>query len=256
MKFIHTISKGSRHNQIYIPKEMEMNFSVGDIVQVKLVSKKIRLIYSKPLRNLSEFKEKLVLDVFSFLSQFQIKQIFFVGSFLTEKIDYNDIDLLIIIKNQDKNLEEIIYNKLIEKFNLKFHILVISDKRFNVLIKICPLIRSMLTFFVSDNNFKLEKNMYLDKNHIKFLLMMPEDILEITPESRIFYDSLRRLVTIERFLNESDISTIRINSDLEELLGSNLIIILKENAKIDSKTINRLRNIIKDKLAKINSKLK
>ena len=43
-EFIHKISKGSRFNQIYIPKEAS-NFEVGDIVKVILLGKKQELYY-------------------------------------------------------------------------------------------------------------------------------------------------------------------------------------------------------------------
>src|SRR3989338_9269341 len=52
-QFEHKISQGSRFNQIYIPKEMEEIFEVGDIVQVRLLKKKEQLHYSKTLKKLS-----------------------------------------------------------------------------------------------------------------------------------------------------------------------------------------------------------
>ena len=106
MEFEHKVSKGSRFNQIYIPKEMESIFEVGDIVKVKLLKKKTEIYYSKNLLKLEEFKEKLIKEIFSHLSTFpNIRQIFIVGSFLIEKVDYNDIDLIIITDKKQKNLE-------------------------------------------------------------------------------------------------------------------------------------------------------
>ena len=66
-QFEHKISKGGRFNQVYIPKEMEEIFEVGDIVQVKLLKKKEQLHYSKTLKKLGEFKERLIKEIFSSL---------------------------------------------------------------------------------------------------------------------------------------------------------------------------------------------
>ena len=70
-KFIHKVSKGSRFNQIYVPKGMEIKFGIGDVVEVRLLKKKEHLYYSKNLPKLGEFKEKLIKDIFSFLNQFK-----------------------------------------------------------------------------------------------------------------------------------------------------------------------------------------
>src|SRR3989344_3288307 len=119
--FTHQVSKGTRFNQIYIPKNKEGEFEVGDIVQVKLVSKKNKLYYSKNLQKLSPFKEKIIQEIFSEVSKFrEVKQVFIFGSFLTKKIDYNDIDIILISDNE--KIEEKVYDGLIERLNLKFHV--------------------------------------------------------------------------------------------------------------------------------------
>ena len=61
-KFIHNVSKGSRFNQIYIPKSVEKKFEVGDTVEVKLIKKK-KLIFTHNV-TLSAFKKKLIEEVF------------------------------------------------------------------------------------------------------------------------------------------------------------------------------------------------
>src|SRR3989344_3610911 len=115
MQFIHKVSKGRRFNQIYIPRGLESIFEAGDLVEVKLIKKKVELFYSRKIE-INEFKNKLIREIISFLSRFKdIKQIFMVGSFLTKKIDYNDIDLL-IISNKDLDEEiEILIGKSFRK---------------------------------------------------------------------------------------------------------------------------------------------
>jgi len=249
-KFKKNVSKGSRFNQIYVPKNMEDLIGVGDEVEVRLVKKHAELYYSKGLKKLSEFKGNLIKDVFSFLTKTaNITSVFVVGSFLTEKINYNDIDIVLIVK-RNNNFEELIYNKLIDKFNLKFHILAIGEKRFEHLLKICPLTRAMFSKFICNKPLIIAKEKLIDKKHIKFLLMMPEDLLEIKLSSRTFFDNLRRLITIERFLKNNSLDIYTINNEIKKLINNRLYNKIKNNEDIDS--IDFLRKIIKTKLENIN----
>lgn len=254
MKFVHKVSKGSRFNQIYVPKDMENIFEVGDIVEVKLLKKNIQLFYSKNIQKLSEFKERLIKEIFFILKDLkEIKQIFIVGSFLTQRIEYNDIDVVIMTDN--KKIEEIVYNKLINKFNLKFHVISITKNDLMSLEQICPLTRSMFYYNISNKKFEI-LNKKIDKKHIKFLLMMPEDLLEINVNSRVFYDNMRRLMTIERFLENKDGDPSKIDDELKILVGEFLFLQIRNNENIDKKIIKKLREIIKVKLDKINKLLK
>ncbi len=251
MKFKHKISKGSRFNQIYIPKEVEEDFEVGDLVEVKLLKKKTKIYYSKNLPKLSDFKENIVKKIFSTLEQFnEIKQIFVIGSFLTQKINYNDIDIILITNK--KELEEVAYDKLTDKINLKFHIISISEDNFSLLQETCPLTNNMIYYYLSNKNFNPPNKRKIDKNHIKFLIMLPEDLLEIKTNSHVFYDSIRRLITIRKFLKNEDLDPIKINKELELTLGTFTFSALKDNEIIDTKIIEKLRDIIKNELNNIN----
>jgi len=248
-RFIKNVSRGSRFNQIYIPTNMEGLIEVGDEVEVRLIRKHAELFYSKGLKKLSHFKEKLIKDVFSFLKKIKnYSLIFAVGSFLTEKISYNDIDIVIITGKSNNNLDESLYNKLIEKFNLKFHVLVMDENKFSHLLKICPLTRAMFSRFICDKKIAVPDEKSIDKKHIKFLLMMPYDLLDIKLSSRAFFDSIRRLNTIERFLDNKNLNMISINEELKKLLTPRMYHTIKNNENIEENSIQILRKIIKSKL--------
>jgi len=231
---------------------MQQYFQAGDIVEVRLVEKNNFLFFSKNLKEISEFKEKLAKDIFFSLKDFNIKQAFLVGSFLTKKVDYNDIDLLIVSNHEN---EEKIYNFLAEKFNLKFHILVIKEENFSKLLEICPLTRSMLFYYISNKEFKGLPKRVLDKKHINFLLMMPKDLLEVKAESRVFYDSIRRLLAIDYFLRAKNEDTCKIDVEIEKIIGKDLFEIIRRNGTITDKEFLLLRKIIKQKLNSIQQRL-
>jgi hypothetical protein len=249
LKFIRNVTKGSRFNQIYIPKSMEGSIEAGDVVEVKLLKKRVRLHYSEKLKKLSEFKETLIKDIFSYLEEhFDFTSIFIVGSFLIEKVDYNDIDIVLISKGKNNDFENIVYRKLIEKFNLKFHIISIEEQNFWNLLQICPLTKSMFSYYISNNPFIISNDKHLNKKHLKFLLMMPYDLLEINLSSRRYFDNIRRLVTIERFLKNESLGIADINDDTKNLVGERIYYQLKNDDEIEEIMILALRKIIRLKL--------
>ena len=244
--FQHQISKGTRFNQIYIPKDMNEIFQVGDLVEITLLKKHIQLHYSKNLKKISKFKENLIKDIFFFLSKYkEINQIFIFGSFLTEEIDYNDIDILLL---SNKEIEEEIHKKLIKNIKLKFHIISTKKEKLNETLKICPLTRSMFYYFISNKPFTVRRDIRIEKNHIRYLLMLPEDLLKVELESKTYYDSLRRLISIEYFLKGKEIAPNKIDIILKDLINKQKLEFLKNNEILDSDIIGEVKKIIKIKL--------
>lgn len=252
VKFVHKVSRGSKFNQVYIPKENEKEFEPGDIVEVRLLKKDVRIYYSKNLKKLTEFKEKLVKEIFGFLMNYKgIEQIFIFGSFLTKKIDYNDIDILILTE-ENSNFEKIVYSDLINMFNLKFHLISFNEERLKNLLEICPLTRSMFYYYVSNKEFKIPKEIKINDKHIKFLLMMPEDLLKVNLDYGIeYYNVLRKLYAIENFLIGKEIPPDEIDDHLESVIDKRKLDLLKRNEILDKNILGEIKNIIKNKLEKI-----
>lgn len=252
VSFKKRVSKGSRFNQIYIPKEMEKVIEVGDLVQVKLLEKPLK-IYYKNQKRLTDFKGYIIKEIFHILEKFnEIKIVFIVGSFLNEKI-YNDIDVIIITDYYGESLEKSVEENLSKKLNQKFHILSFTEEKLKILIEKNPLIRSMFYNYVSNKKIDLNYKKTLDWNHIKFLLMMPEDLLELKLPSKIFSDNIRRLIAIERFINSKESSGIIIANIMKKEMPKNLFYKIRNNESINDNEIKILRKIIKVKLKNIKS---
>ena len=255
-KFEHKVSRGSRFNQIYVPKGMERIFEAGDIVEVRLVKKK-ELYYSTNLdsRKIGEFKEGIIRRILSHLGEFkEIRQAFVVGSFLTQKTEYNDIDVLLITNN--KFVENRAYVYLSGKIQLKFHVIAIPEERFVEILKICPMTRSMMQYFASDKEFKLPVKSEMDSNHIEFLLMMPEDLLKLNISGgRVYFDAVRRLITIGRFMEGKLLDSIVIDSELKIILGKAFYDLSKRNESFSEKALENVREIIRREIERIRKRL-
>ena len=249
--FRKQVSRGSRFNQIYIPKSVEKEIGVGDEVEVTLVKKHTNLYFSKGL-HISPFKKTLIADIFAFLSRFkEISQVFVVGSFLVEKVEYRDIDIVAIVAKPKKEVEELLYKQLINRFNMKFHVLAIPKERFTSLLKSCPLTRAMFAQYISNQEFAVPLNTVVDKKHLQFLLMMPEDVLSVTVGSRVFFDNIRRLVTIQRFLEGKNLTIEEINKKVLQVLGKSIYGQLKGEEPVDEKTLHKVREVIRKLLVQI-----
>lgn len=257
MKFIHKISKGSKFNQIYVPREAEREFEVGDLVEVKLLKKKTELHYSQKSIELSKFKEKLIKEIFEFFSEYEkVKACFIFGSFLTKKIDYNDIDLLVIVEKKDEIFENRLYDKLIDEFNLKFHVICIEENKLNNLLKINPLIRSMIYYSVSNKKIEDLPKIEIDEKNIKFTLMLPEDVLDVDVNSRMLYDSLRRVLLLKFFIKKEEISLFEIDQEIINLLGQDLYEDIRKDSIISPFNQKKIKAIIGEKIKFIENKLK
>ncbi|MDO8509398.1 MAG: nucleotidyltransferase domain-containing protein [Nanoarchaeota archaeon] len=255
MKFIHRISKGSKFNQIYVPKEAEEKFEIGDLVEVRLLAKKTDLYFSRNSIKLTKFKEKLIKDIFAFLSKnTDIKQIFIFGSFLTKKIDYNDIDIM-IVGEKDELMENKIYEELIDEFNLKFHVLYIKEEKLENLLMTNPLIRNMIYYCVSNKKLKSLPEIEINEKDIRFSLMLGEDVLDVDVNSRMLYDALRRVLLIKYFVKKEDISLPEITQLIISLLGRNLYEDARKDSIVNESSRNKIKHIIEENIKFIKNKL-
>jgi len=253
--FQHSVSKGSKFNQIYIPSRYSLDFEVGDVVEVKLLQKKKMIFYSKNIKKLPDFKEKIIREIFSILPKSErIEQVIVFGSFLTKDVDYNDLDILLLGKEE---IEEQAYKELTEKLKLKFH--VISARKDNLLkaLEICPVTRGMLYYFVSNKAFSIPSKITFDKNHIMYLLMMPEDLLRVKFSSgRVYYDALRKLISIESFLEMSETTPDKIDGRLSKVLDERILQRLKDDLVVSDDIVRSIRKIIGKKIKKIRKLIK
>lgn len=255
MHFTHVISKGSRFNQIYIPLEWKDAFEPGDEVEVKLVKKAAQIYAAKNVLKLTPFKEKIAHGAFSILGRYsQVRQAFIFGSFLTKLVDFRDVDVLAVVDDGDDapaKLEKKMKEGLQRLINLKFHLMLVPAGRFEELRKTCPLTRNMLLSCISNMPLQQLPPAKIDKNHLNYLLMMPEDILEIRVNSRTFYDNIRRLIVIENFLKHDEMPSDRVQEMMERMLPKPLIGMIEENEALDDRLLKKVRALILEKITAV-----
>ena len=80
-------------------------------------------------------------------------------------------------------------------------------------------------------------------------------MLKIKLKPRVFYDSLRRLITIERFLDEDKLNPLEIEKEIKNLIGERNALDIKVSEGLDETLLKKIRKIITSKLNKINKKI-
>lgn len=254
--FKKNVSKGSRFNQIYVPRSMDGLIGAGDLVEVRLLKKCQELFLSNKKIKLSDFKKRLIKDVFIVLKKYNnIKSAFFVGSFLTKIVGYKDIDITLITDKKGSGVFlEKVKDELANKFNQNFHLISYTEKELRDLLAVCPLTIAMFTDFVSNKKASFREKTKLDKKHLLFLVMMPEDLLKIEMPSRVFFENLRRLTTIEKFLEKKSLDRQSIENDLRIRIKKELYSRLKSDGAINDEELKSLRDIIHNKIKNIKKK--
>src|SRR3989344_2132170 len=255
LKFTHKISKGSRYNQIYVPLQFENDFEVGDLVEVRLLRRQEKLFYSKDIKKLGEFKEKIIKDVFNFLEKYkEIEQIYIFGSFLFKREDYNDIDLLII---SDKGeIEKDIYEAFVNRFNLRFHVISISKEKLELQFRIDPIFRNIIYSSISNKNIDDLPDIEIDERHIRYLMMLPNDVLDVDVNTEMLYNALRKIIVIENFLRNKNIASENFSNELIKLINNKLYIKIIKKDILNKQAPKSIKEVIKNKLKIIGRLLK
>ena len=173
---------------------------------------------------------------------------------MTRERDYQDVDILIF---SEEDIEAEAYHALENKIDMKFHILVAKKELFLEELKISPLLRSMLSTFISSSSFSLPVETHIDEKYLRYLLMMPKDLLKVKlDEGRVYYDSLRKLLVIEYFLKDKELSPALLEEKICTLLDKEKVALLRENRYVPDAFLSEIRTIIKKKLSTIEKLLK
>ena len=251
VELISKVSKGSRMDQIYIPKKRP-DFSIGSYVIIKQLETQKK--YIKPffyhIKYLEPIKIEIIKKIFKILdSNITSDNIIITGSFLDIGFRFNDVDIIIVAEGiaDKKSVQE----SLKDNIGVKAHLIVITNKSLIKGISTDPLYRIMLSRCVSKKrliykskpiiNYKL-----LDLHLLKNSLLIDNFYLLNGDEK---YELIRNLVAINQFINKKEITAIdlRINA----LFGRGTAEKLKNNTLSKKDFLNKYQKIYNDTKYKI-----
>jgi len=249
VELVSRISKGTRMDQIYIPKERMPGFELGATVLIRPVLEKAKpKPYYYNVSNIEPIKNEVIAEILNYFEQFENAII--TGSFLEKGFDFNDIDVLLITdkKTESDNLK----NNFERKFGISVHLISISFKSLLKGLSTDPLFQMMLSKFVSKERviFRIKKNLnykLLDLHLLESKALI--DNFYFLP-GKEKYKLTRNLIAIKLFIDNKKIGIEAVDSEIDGYFGKETVNNIKENL-LDKGFLNKYRRLYNELFNKI-----
>ena len=224
MELIGRISKGSKMDQIYLPKN-HPGFHAGNYVAIRpLIHEAIRKT-EKPvfyhIVNLSPIKIQIIHNILSIIDKnaHDFENIIITGSFLDQGFNFNDIDILLI--SEQKGDLAALKRALEESLGAKVHIIQLSNEALKKGLASDPLYENMLSKCVSKKRivFNIKKiiNYPLLDMHLLKSKPLVDNFDFFSGEEK--YYLVKNMIAIWLFLENKKISNDLIDEKIKEIFS-------------------------------------
>ena len=218
MVTIESVSKGSRFNQIYIPKSANYEFIVGEKVVITPLTKHLKEDISPifyRIDKLNPIKTEICNRILNSLD-FADNVIIF-GSFLDKGYNFNDVDIFAVT---DKKVDLSSFKKRIQKeLEIKPHLIVIDNKSLHKGYKTDPLFRDALSRFVSKKRIMLKKDKDINYKILDVHLLASKDLENNYDhiDGNTKYKLIKNMIAIKLFMEDRPLSDI--NQEIKKIFG-------------------------------------
>jgi len=249
---IGRISKGSKMDQIYIPKNrLNEGLSAGSYVLIKPFaladSDKVRRESSeKPilygLLKIPSIKLYLAKEILKVIEQNSdnLDNVIITGSFFSEGFNFNDIDLLIISEKEQK--KEKLKTILEERFGVTFHIIQLTKSELIGGLASDPLYENMLSRCIAKKRivFNIKRN--INPKLLDFHLLKSKALIDNFDmlNGRDKYYLTKNMVAILLFIEGKKVSNKSINESIKKLFDI-------EQSRIEDNLIEKKEFLVKYK---------
>jgi len=218
MELIAKISKGSKMDQIYIPKN-RTNLPIGTYVIIKPIqtNKTYEKHFFYNLNNLEPLKLQIINKIFNIINkETKNENMIITGSFLEPGFNFKDIDILLLTNNKIDITQ--IQKKIQDQIQIKPHLINLDNKTLLKGISTDPLYELMLSKYISKKrsiqNIKRKINYkILDLHLLKSKSLL--DNFEILTGNEKYY-LIRNTFAISQFLSNKKITKENINKEIEK----------------------------------------
>lgn len=223
MDIISKISKGTRMDQVYIPKNRH-GFSIGSYVVITPVQTSPRETERPYFYNISVLepvKVRIIQEIFERIDRCSntYENIIITGSFLEKGFHFNDIDIL-LISEQEEDSEEI-KKAIEEQTGIKTQLILITNDQLLKGLATDPLYEMMLSSCVAKKRF-----IYKTEREIKYKLLdiqllkskaLIENFNMLDGDEKWYL--VRNLVCISLFLQNKKINRENVEKETKEQFG-------------------------------------
>jgi hypothetical protein len=227
MEMIGRVSRGSKMDQVYIPKN-RAGLAIGNYVSIKPIDINISIEYAqsrKPvfykLSNLEKIKVMIIGELLTLIlaNTKNVNNIIITGSFLNKGFSFNDLDILIIMEEKEGQDR---LKKLIESsIGINTHIILLSNKELLEGISHDPVFEMMLSRYVSLNKIIYKKKRIINYQFLDLSLLKSKPLIdnfELLNGKEKYYLT-KNMVSILFFITKKDLSDKIIDKEIEKLFG-------------------------------------
>lgn len=250
MEIIGRISKGSKMDQVYIPKN-RAGFSIGNYVIIRPLEEKkpVEKLYFYGIKNIEPIKIEIIREIMGIIDKNieNCENIIITGSFLDHGFQFNDIDLIIITKGRLNTNRICIGIK--NKTGIKAHILTLGNKALVKGLETDPLYQMMLSKCISQKRF-----LYKAKHRISYALLdlyllkskaLIDNFEVLTGNEK--YNLTRNMVAIYLYLKNRKTNKELVDTEIKKGFNLNDINELKQNT-INKKIFLKKYRLIYDEV--------
>ena len=236
VELISKISKGSKMDQVYIPKN-RVDLAIGSYVIIRpletTLKEEIKPFFYN-IKYIEPIKLVMIKEIFNIIEEIvKSDNIIITGSFLEKGFKFNDIDIIIVSekKSNAKYIEDILENKI----GAKSHIISIDNKTMIKGLSTDPLYRVMLSKCISKKrmiyNIKPEINYKLLDLHLLKSKILIDNFDMLDGDEKYYF--IRNMIAIFLFLKLKKIDKEKIDKEIKKIFK------LKDVDEIKRNVLNR-----------------
>ncbi len=253
MELISKVSKGSKMDQVYLPKNRN-GFNIGDYVILKPLEEKkfIKKPYFYDVKNIEPIKLEIIKEIISIIDSLATNEnIIISGSFLDKGFNFRDIDVIII--GEDKVDERYIKNSIENKIKIKTHIISLDNKTLIKGLSTDPLYQLLLSKCIAKKRFvyKLEYRInykILDLHLLKSKLLI--DSFDMLDGNEKYY-LVRNIIAISLYLKKKKIDTEKVDKEIRKVFNLKSTNEIKQNILEKDKFLKKYKKIYENTFEKI-----
>ncbi len=253
VNLISTISKGTRMDQIYLPKLRPPGFAVGETVEIVPTIKEKKKFFTYGVAQLEPVKNIINDEIFDYFEN--VDNVLITGSFLEKGFEFSDIDILLINGPKVENSWKEYFEK---RLGVTIHALSLSRKSLLKGLEQDPLFQMMISRYISK---KREIFRFENKFNYKLLdlhLLKSKALLDnfdfLTGKEK--YNLVRNLISIKLFLGGAKLSRQSVDKEIDQAFGAGTADGLRENMMKKGEFLPLFRKIYNHIFDEIMGKLK
>lgn len=232
MELIAKISKGSKMDQVYVPKNRS-GFSIGSYVVLKLLETK--KLVEKPffynIKSIEPIKLGIVNKIISIIDKTidKYENIIITGSFLDRGFNFNDIDV-IVVSEATLNIKSI-QNMIEDRIRIKMHIMLLDNRTLIKGLSTDPLYEIMLSRCIAKKRFVYKIKHKINYKILDLHLLKSKTLIDnfdLLDGSEKYY-LIRNMIAIFLYLQQKKIDKEKVDKEIIRIFDLKDIKEVKQN---------------------------